>query len=44
MIISRGESKKKGRQTNGNLSSASPVDVVALDYKMPRKNGLDVAK
>ena len=35
---------KKAQSETGDLGIISPFDVVILDYKMPKKNGLDVAK
>jgi len=35
---------KKAQSETDDLRVTSPFDVVVLDYKMPKKNGLDVAK
>ncbi len=35
---------KKAQSETGDLGIISPFDVVVLDYKMPKKNGLDAAK
>ena len=35
---------KKLQSETGDLNGISPFDVVVLDYKMPKKNGLDAAK
>jgi CheY-like chemotaxis protein len=39
--IYHSELKRRG---NSPLYSSSPFEVVVLDYKMPRKNGIEVAK
>ena len=35
---------KKLQSETGDLNGISPFDVVVLDYKMPKKNGLEAAK
>ena len=38
------EQKKLLSKNNDDIERDSPFDVVVLDYQMPKKNGLDVAK
>src|SRR5919197_3244581 len=40
----RNNSKQISESNSGNSSSSSTFDAVILDYKMPKKDGIEVAK
>ncbi len=44
LIAYKTEYKKWSSNKNNELEKISPFEVVVLDYQMPKKNGLEVAK
>jgi len=44
LTVYKTEYKKWSFNKNNELENISPFEVVVLDYQMPKKNGLEVAK